>query len=51
MGHQRLEETDAVHAWHLDVQREHIRTELDDHVAGDVRVGGGADHLDSRFLT
>ena len=47
--HQVLEEREAVHARHLDVQREHVGIELLDLLAGDQRIGRRADHLDARI--
>jgi hypothetical protein len=44
--HQVLEERDAVHARHLDIERDHVRIELLDFLARRVRIAGRADHLD-----
>ena len=44
--HQLAQEAEAVHARHLDVERDDVGLELQDHVPRDVRIGGAADHLD-----
>ncbi len=40
------QEADAVHARHLDVERDDVGLEPQDHVAGDERIAGAADDLD-----
>ena len=42
-AHQPLEEVDAVHARHLDVERDHVGVGGTDHLARDQRVGRRAD--------
>src|SRR5436190_1152798 len=43
-AHQALQEREAVHVRHLDVEREHVRIQRADHVARGERIGRGADH-------
>lgn len=45
--HQLFQEGDAVHAWHLHVQHDHIRPVAVHPLQGEERVGGCADHLDA----
>jgi hypothetical protein len=47
--HQLAQEGQAVHARHLDVERQHVGPVLDDHVAGDEGIGRPADHFDRRL--
>ena len=47
--HQLAQEAQAVHARHLDVERDHVRLEPQDQVARDERIGGAADHFDVRL--
>ena len=46
--HQVLQEREAVHARHLDVERDHVRIELLDLLARRERVAGSADDFDVR---
>ena len=43
-----LQKRQAVHARHLDVERQHVRLQFQNHVARDVRIAGGADDFDFR---
>jgi hypothetical protein len=47
--HDLLQEGDAVHAGHFDVENQHVRFEIDDFIAGDIGVRGGADDFDARL--
>ena len=47
--HQLLKKGDAVHARHLDVERQHIGVKLLDLLARDDWIGNGAHHLDFRI--
>ena len=46
--HECVQEREAVHARHLDVERDDVRLELDDHVASDIGIPRGAGHVDTR---
>ena len=48
--HQPVQERQAVHARHFDVEGQHVRFELGDLVPGDVGVLGSADDLDFRVF-
>ena len=43
---QDAQERQPVHAWHFDVQRQHIGFQVQDFVPGDVGVAGAAHDLD-----
>jgi hypothetical protein len=45
-----FEESQSVHARHLDIQGQHIGFQLQNHVARHIRVAGGAHHLNFRVL-
>jgi hypothetical protein len=49
MLHQFAEECKAVHARHFDIERQHVGLQGQDLIAGDERVGGGADHFHIAF--
>jgi len=48
--HQLSQETQPVHTWHLDIQREYIGLEFYNFVPGHIGVGGGANYHDIRML-
>ncbi len=47
--HEPLEEGHAVHLRHFDVERDHVRPQFDEKVAGPVGVGRLPDNLDLRI--
>ena len=48
MLHDELEEAQAIHAGHFDIQSQDVRIELENLVARDVRIDGSADDFDLR---
>ena len=50
LAHDLLQECQAVHAGHLDIQRDDVRHLVADPFGSDERIAGRADDLDSRVL-
>lgn len=48
LGHDLLQERQAVHAGHLNIQRDHVRNLLAHPLGGYEGIAGGADYLNGR---